>query len=597
MGDAKQRSQRGEMDNKLRNILGLLNGGSRSYQLKDGEVDRADFEYCITISQVLFGERGLVETLGPTWDMVHDPRFEVLENVWIDDPSALLGGDARTGIQRQQKDGTFDGGFAAIEKYTEMLGEGRNMIKFLRCRAILTAVHELFPDRSLRVNARDSFGPLALIEPYTPGIREKLVAIVSASDVDGLHEDYLQMPDATLSRLAFEYGASNTVEELGVLSHTEKQVVEGLADSYDIYQPHALKDLPEDELWKLLFAEYTNYFTRAGKPNPLARKLFNLFRADLCGLVADYAEVANVQETVLLEDTAELYEPSVHGEEAARVSMEVENLERALSYRAELRVTAYQVLNNLGIGSQLKAHDIELTDDERDKFTKIIFESDIHNDRAATVNRIMGYIWGIKLLGLTKEQREAQQLTEAKVSAMARIEGLKNGTILPISRHTEEVVNDEAMWSKVENMIRRVLADPIAGYAFSRLTGIEKRLELAKAQFSPLAIDETTGQPIPVNEFRQDVMNGWIDSATNPDVVVYSSFQPTEEDLSQLRNIEALVKAQHVLRPVFEDETFVWTDEVATALLTRVEHLDPTPGMPEVTQFPEGADPGAAVAN
>jgi hypothetical protein len=34
-------------------------------------------------------------------------------------------------------------------------------------------------------------------------------------------------------------------------------------------------------------------------------------------------------------------------------------------------------------------------------------------------------------------------------------------------------------------MIQRVLANPIAGYVFTRLTGIERRLEAASEAFSP----------------------------------------------------------------------------------------------------------------
>ncbi|WP_433970383.1 hypothetical protein [Tunturiibacter gelidiferens] len=84
-----------------------------------------------------------------------------------------------------------------------------------------------------------------------------------------------------------------------------------------------------------------------------------------------------MQETVLLEDTAELYDPAIQGEYTDRVSMEVENLERALTYRAELWVTAYQILNQLGIASQAE----ELTDFERDTLLKIVYTSNFIDDK------------------------------------------------------------------------------------------------------------------------------------------------------------------------------------------------------------------------
>jgi hypothetical protein len=38
------------------------------------------------------------------------------------------------------------------------------------------------------------------------------------------------------------------------------------ADTYQMYKPHNFKFWPDDELWKLLFAEYTNYFAGTARP-------------------------------------------------------------------------------------------------------------------------------------------------------------------------------------------------------------------------------------------------------------------------------------------------------------------------------------------
>lgn len=567
---------------KLRNVLGLLDSGKRIYQLKDGEVSRADFEYCSVINQILFGEKGLVETLGPTWSMVHDPRFDALERLWVVEKPSMFGGDSRTGVQRQLSDGTFTNSMAALEQYSEMLGEGRYMMKVLRARAIIEAIAERFPEKQLRINERDPLGALALVAPYTPGIRAKLA-----------ETNTIDTPDTAARASDEELAASASImnpavfAELGILSPEEKQIVIREADSYERYKPHSLRYWPDDELKKLLFAEYTNYFNRKGQPNQLALTLLALFKADLVGLVADYAEVANVQETVLLEDTNELYEPEKHGEEAPRVSMEIENLERALTYRAELRTTAYRILNQLGITNQL----VELTDTERDQLLKVIYSSDFLGDRTTTVTRILSFLAGIRLTGATLEQREALQIATATADAQQYVAALKDGSIQPISRDTEGTV--ETVLTPEEEMIQRVLQNPIAAYVFTRLHNIELRLDVACEEFAPMKpeIDPVTGERLPEDAARYGLMRMWIVAAIDPDYVVVTNVKYSDEDKAKMYTIQNLVKAQRILRRVFEDADFVWTDEEAARLLTEVEFLDPSEEL-KVAELPEGSDPG-----
>jgi hypothetical protein len=140
--------------------------------------------------------------------------------------------------------------------------------------------------------------------------------------------------------------------------------------------------------------------------------------------------------------------------------MEVENLERALTYRAELRVTVYQILNQLGIASQAE----ELTDFERDTLLKIVYTSNFINDKPGAVTKILGYLSGIKAVGKPLEVREFEELTGASEAARKHAAGLKDGSIQPISRYTEETVAFE--WTPEEAMIQRILANPIAGYVF-----------------------------------------------------------------------------------------------------------------------------------
>jgi hypothetical protein len=59
---------------------------------------------------------------------------------------------------------------------------------------------------------------------------------------------------------------------------------------------------------------------------------------------------------------------------------------------------------------------------------------------------------------------------------------------------------------------------------------------------------------------------------------------------SRLTAIEPLVKAQAILKPVFEQADFEWTDDVAAEILTKVEHIDPSREL-QVTAGTEGTDP------
>jgi hypothetical protein len=51
-----------------------------------------------------------------------------------------------------------------------------------------------------------------------------------------------------------------------------------------------------------------------------------------------------------------------------------------------------------------------------------------------------------------------------------------------------------------------------------------------------------------------------------------------------------LVKAQAILKPVFEQADFEWTDDVAAEILTKVEYIDPSPEF-QVRAGTERTDP------
>jgi hypothetical protein len=115
------------MELSIRNLLGLVDDGKREYRFSEDEVvTRDEFQYAKIIDGIVFGEKGYVETLGPTWKMIHDPRFSVIENCFIGQRRSLFGGDTRLGKQFISDEGIADSTMADLEQYSEILGEGRH---------------------------------------------------------------------------------------------------------------------------------------------------------------------------------------------------------------------------------------------------------------------------------------------------------------------------------------------------------------------------------------------------------------------------------------------------------------------------------------
>jgi hypothetical protein len=95
-----------------------------------------------------------------------------------------------------------------------------------------------------------------------------------------------------------------------------------------------------------------------------------------------------------------------------------------------------------------------------------------------------------------------------------------------------------------------------------------------------------------VEDKRAALLEDWLLSTLHPDDAMVFGPEVTDVDVEQLKAIEPLVKAQAILKPVFEQADFEWTDDVAAEILTKVEHLDPSPEL-QVTAGTEGTDPGA----
>lgn len=177
----------------------------------------------------------------------HDPRFTKIEAAFIIDHKAKMRGDAREGLQRQLKDGTFTGSFSGIEQYSEILEEGRLLLGALRSMAIVDAAAELFPGRTFRIDPKDIHRGIKFIAAYTPVIRYKLYEQIT--ETNDATEDLTKLTDEELAHRVLDVKGHEFFVEIGVPTPEEKQQVPKLATTYPKFQAHAFKDWPDDEIW------------------------------------------------------------------------------------------------------------------------------------------------------------------------------------------------------------------------------------------------------------------------------------------------------------------------------------------------------------
>lgn len=477
---------------RLRSILGILDTPNRIYRLREGEVDQTTYEYCSILTQVIFMPLGLKETLGPTWDLAQDPRFDDLESIFVERKDGMFGGDTGTGIYRQRDNGVFEGDMVSLGAIADIIGEGRNLIGMLRSRAIIEAASELYPDRIVRYKPDDFKSGLALVEPYTPEITTIMVnalkdvgklnvtpdtdSVTNTADDTDILTDPVEV-DAYLTNLYIEKFGLDKFHEIGVFAPWERKLIAGEADANTKYDPHKIQDWTEEAKWELIREEYPNYFSRKGEPNRDARNLYAMMNMDLLGLILDYAELPHVDEVVLLDDPGELYDPHRHESDTGRVSMEVENLERALNYRAEVRSVAYQFLKQMGVT------DIpEMTNYERDTLIQVMFDPKYIGDLTAARVAVLNYITSLKITKVPVEQREEIQRAQAKEAAKKVMEGLKSGSIKPITRHTDDLAKDastEAAQHELDKDLhnKMLLSNPSLLSAFLMLADVTDALD------------------------------------------------------------------------------------------------------------------------
>lgn len=125
------------MSDPFRNILNIGGGGTQEVIVDPSRVTQEEFEAARAFVNVLWGTEGLAECLGPTWFLVHDPRFMALERLWASEKQGYAGVrrkgvsfvtalDTRTQISMIEDP----------ELYSEMLAEGRHFLAACRARDI-----------------------------------------------------------------------------------------------------------------------------------------------------------------------------------------------------------------------------------------------------------------------------------------------------------------------------------------------------------------------------------------------------------------------------------------------------------------------------
>jgi len=352
----------------------------------------------------------------------------------IVDRHAIFGGDARLGKQYINDDGSFSSTISDLEKYAEILGEGRNFHNVL--------VH---PDKNcqMRLWLERIYRGFTNIKPYA------------------------------------DFGCNCTGPEI---------------------EPSTFKDAPDNDVWALIKQECPNRaWNQDGSPNAYGRLIYSLIRADLIGLIHDFAETPLIDSYVYLRDhgvvtaTESVAFIDPHGQEAPRVLQEIDILEQALTHRATMRVTALKLLKKTRIAEELKTAD--LTDTERDELLRIIYMSDYPEQQPEMTFRarldawekeikqeVLGYVAKCAEHGI--EQRETDQLLSLSANSCATITGLTNGTIQPINAYTEptaEIPEDhnEAEVMKYASMMEAIMSNEFKQELYLVMVEAEKQHDTA----------------------------------------------------------------------------------------------------------------------
>jgi hypothetical protein len=136
-----------DLQKQLTELLGER--GGRQIRLTQTEYSKEQHELCQTIAQVLWGDKGLIESLGQTWFLVMDPRFMVCETIFHTQKkiTGSANGEAETGLIEIDDMGNVSASrLMSLEEYAEIIGEARHYIKVIRSDAWKKIAGEGFDD-------------------------------------------------------------------------------------------------------------------------------------------------------------------------------------------------------------------------------------------------------------------------------------------------------------------------------------------------------------------------------------------------------------------------------------------------------------------
>lgn len=375
----------------IRNMLGVVDDGKRIYQVDTSQVSAEEYDYCQTLYNVLWGEKGLVESLGPTWHLVHDPRFILIEKLFCQDRPAIFGGDARLGKQYIDGASIMSHSMAELEAYSEILGEGRHFLDVIKAQGL------------------------------------------SAGEIKNKDKEYL---------------------------------------------------------WALIRQECPNYFdNKDGLPNRRAQTLFYLLKEDLVGLISDYSELAYLREWIRL-DTGEAAteEDMANSHENPVVWAEVDYLERALTTRASLRVTAVKILQRSGLLKMLESDPkYKLTDAEIDKVLQIIYQLPYEQIDQAPL-KVLTYLRALNAIPV--EERLSKECAMYSAKSQRRIEELRLGVIEPISTSKQEDIKREL--TDEEKLVLALQKEPNRLELFSILVEAEQVNDFTTIDLIKPVLENTT---------------------------------------------------------------------------------------------------------
>jgi hypothetical protein len=158
-------------------------------------------------------------------------------------------------------------------------------------------------------------------------------------------------------------------------------------------------------------------------------------------LIEDYSEVPLLQDWIKLSsgDQAEEYD-FLHVAEEPVVWAEVDYLERALTLRASLRVSAVKVLQRSGLMALLQEK-YEFTDQEIDEVLKLVYQTP-YEKLYEVPAKVVNYANQVRQTTADTTKRMLSQCKANSKASKEIVAKLQAGDIKPINTTDEEVERD-----------------------------------------------------------------------------------------------------------------------------------------------------------